>query len=249
MLWGSFGPVHIATLVLAVAIIVSLYYILKNKSAKVQVAVLGVFSFMGILAVGYDMVMWKSPLEYLPLHLCSINALVLPFAVFTRSKTLTNLLLVWGLGAVAALVMNSGQANYEIFGWTFFFYYFPHVFECGIPILMFKLGLTKKDPKCILPTLGITMGAYTVIHLINLVLNEYIAANQILDWAGNLIQVNYMYSLKPVVPLMELFWQVIPYSYWYMYVAVPIIFAYLLIIYAPEFWAIYKEKKAAKAKV
>ena len=28
--------------------------------------------------------------------------------------------------------------------WTFFFYYFPHVIELGIPLLLFKLGLVEK---------------------------------------------------------------------------------------------------------
>lgn len=52
---------------------------------------------------------WGSPYEYLPLHLCSLTALVLPVAVFT---TLGNLLLLWLLGAVMALVVNTAQANF-----------------------------------------------------------------------------------------------------------------------------------------
>ncbi len=234
MKWGSFGPVHIATLILGAAIIIGLYFALRRASRKVQTAVLGVLSFSGIAAILFNLLAWNSPIEYLPLHLCSINAILLPIAVFTRSKTVGNMLLVWCLGALAALVVNMAQAEYELLSWTFVFYYFPHVLEFGIPVLLFKLGLVEKDPKCILSTLGLTMAIYTAVHFINLGINAWCAANQILDYAGNLIQVNYMYSILPENPLLVLFKQVIPYDYWYMYMIVPILAVYLLLVYLPQ---------------
>ena len=201
MKWGSFGPVHLASLVVAALLVVGLYYLLKKRSVRTQTIVLGILSFSGIAAIIFNLVTWGSPLEYLPFHLCSLNALVLPVAVFTRSKTLGNLLLVWSLGALAALVVNTAQAEYELLSATFAFYFFPHVLEFGIPILLFKLGLVKKDAKCILSTIAITMVVYTVVHFINLGVNAYCVANNILDYAGNVIQVNYMYSLVPAIPL------------------------------------------------
>ena len=234
MKWGSFGVVHIATLVLAAAIIMGLYYALRRASRKTQTLVLGVLSFSGIAAIIFNLLMWDSPLEYLPLHLCSINALLLPIVVFTRNKTMGNLLLVWCLGALAALVVNMAQAEYELASWTFVFYFFPHVLEFGIPILLFKLGLIEKHPKYILSTLGITMIIYTGVHLCNLGLNAYCAAHNIVDYAGEVIQVNYMYSLVPENPLLALFMQVIPYEYWYMYMIVPILAVYLSLVYLPQ---------------
>jgi uncharacterized membrane protein YwaF len=233
MKWGSFGVVHIASLVLAAAIIAALYFALRKASRKTQTIVLGVLSFSGIAAIIFNLVTWGSPIEYLPLHLCSINAMLLPIVVFTRNKTLGNLLLVWCLGALAALVVNMAQAEYELMSWTFVFYYFPHVLEFGIPILLFKLGLIEMHPKYILSTLAITMAIYTGIHLFNVWLNAYCEANQILDYAGNVIRVNYMYSITPENPLLVLFKQVIPYDYWYMYMIVPILAVYLSIVYAP----------------
>ena len=88
MKWGTFGPVHILTLILGAVMVVGLYYSLKKASKKVQTLVLGILSFSGIAAIVYNLLMWGSPLQYLPLHLCSINALLLPIVVFTRSKTL-----------------------------------------------------------------------------------------------------------------------------------------------------------------
>lgn len=234
MKWGSFGIVHLSSLALGALLLVGLYFCLKKASRRVQTVVLGVLSFAGIAAIIFNLVRWGSPLEYLPLHLCSLNAMVLPFAVFTRNKTLNNLLLAWSLGALAAVVVNTAQADFELFSDVFCFYFFPHVLEFGIPILMFKLGLAKKDIRCIGSTLGITVVTYTVIHGINLLINSHCAANNILDYAGNVIQVNYMYSLVPENPVFQLFYGMIPHTYWYMFLVFPIVAVYLLAVYAPQ---------------
>ena len=123
MKWGFFTPIHIATLLAAAAMNLGLYYFLKHKSVKVQTLFMLPFSLLGVGAIIFNLLKWGSPLEYLPLHLCSLNALVLPIAVFTRSKALGNLLLAWCLGALAALVVNMAQAEYEIFSLTFVFYF------------------------------------------------------------------------------------------------------------------------------
>lgn len=247
MTWGSFGIVHIASLIVAAGMIVGLYFALRKASRAVQTAVLGVLSFSGIAAIIFNLVSWGSPLEYLPLHLCSINAILLPITVFTRNKTLGNLLLVWCLGALAALVVNTAQADFKLNSATFVFYYFPHVLEFGIPILLFKLGIIEKHYKYIVSTIVITMLIYTGVHFVNVALNAYCAANQILDNAGNVIQVNYMYSLDPANPLLALFKQVIPHDYWYMYMIVPILVVYLAIVYLPQIRASLHRKKAALA--
>jgi uncharacterized membrane protein YwaF len=244
MTWGTFGTTHIITLILAVVMNVALYLFLKNKDKKVQVAVLFVFSLSGIAAIIFNLLRWGSPIEYLPFHLCSLTALVLPFAVLTRNKALSNLLLLWSLGALAALVMNQGQADYEIFSDTFLFYYFPHAFEFGIPIILFALGLVEKDPKCIGSTLGITLASYTAIHFINVGINAYCIKNEILNWAGEIIQVNYMYSVNPSIPILQTFYNIIPYPYWYLLMAFPIIIVYLGIVYLPDIIKNIIKKKA-----
>jgi len=243
MTWGFFSLLHIVSLLLASLIIVSLYFILKNKSERVKIIVLGILSFSGISAIIYNLVVWNSPLEYLPLHLCSLNAMMLPIAVFTKNKTINNLLLLWSLGALLALVVNSAQADYEIFSLTFAFYYFPHVLEFGIPILMFSLKLVKKDLKCIASTIGITFFSYTLIHFINLWVNSYAENNNVVDWAGNIIKVNYMYSLYPENPLLDLFYKIIPLPYWYMYLAIAVIILYLAFVYIGLIVKLIKNRK------
>ena len=69
MTWGSFGVVHITSLVLGVALIIGLYFLLKRFSQKTQTVVLGILSFAGIGAILFNLLTWGSPLEYLPLQL------------------------------------------------------------------------------------------------------------------------------------------------------------------------------------
>lgn len=243
MTWGFLSSAHIISLILAVGIITLLYFILKNKSDRVKTIVLGILSFSGIAAIIYNLVAWNSPLEYLPLHLCSLNAMVLPFAVFTRKRVLNNLLLLWSIGALFALIINVSVSEAEILSWTFVFYYFPHVFELGIPILMFLLKLAKKDVKCIISTVVITMTVYTLIHFVNLWINSYAIKNNIVDLAGNVIKVNYMYSIYPDNPLLNLLYSIIPYQYWYMYLTMVVIVIYLGIVYLKDILKLIKAKK------
>lgn len=247
MEWGSYGPIHLLSLAFAAAAVIGLYFILKNRSMMVKTIVLGILSFSGIAAIIFNLVEWNSPLEYLPLHLCSINALLLPIVVFTRNKQLGNLLLVWCLGALAALVVNQAQANFVVFSATFNFYFFPHVLEFGIPILLFKLKLVELDYKCIGSTLLLTILIYTGIHLCNVGLNAYCEANQILNSAGEVIKVNYMYSMVPENPLLALFYQWVPYEYWYLYLIFPIVLVYLVIVYSGQILRAIKAKKKVTA--
>lgn len=237
MKWGSFGAVHYATLLLAGAIIFALYFAIRKLPRKAQTTVLGVLSLSGVFAIVYNLVRWDAPIYYLPLHLCSINAMLLPIAVFTRSKTIGNLLLVWSLGALAALILNFEMTDAVLFGESFNVYFFPHIFEFGIPVLLFKLGHIQKDPRCISSTLSITMGIYTVVHIINKLINHFCAG----------VTVNYMFSIEATNPLTKIFYQIIPCEYWYMYMILPIVAVYLLAVYTPQLRIMLSQRKVKMA--
>ncbi len=234
MKWGTFGLVHIATLLLAAAAMVGLYFILKKASQKVQTAVLGILSLSGIGAIVFNLLTWGSPWEYLPLHLCSLNALLLPFAVFFRSRVLGNVLNLWNLGALLAVVLNHAQADFLLNSWTFIFYFIPHVLEFAIPLLLFKLKLVEKDYRCMPATLGITLGMFTLVHLANKALNAMFAARGIVNSAGEILKVNYMYTIVPENPVLVMLHNLLPKEYWYLYLTLPLILIYLLIVYAPQ---------------
>ncbi len=248
MTWGTFTPAHLATLAAAVAVYVVMELSLKRAPEKVKMWVLGMLSLLGIAAVVYNMVTWGSPWEYLPLHLCSLNALVLPVAVFTRNKVLGNLLLLWSLGAAVALILNGAVAQCELLSWTFFFYYVPHVMECVIPVLLFRLRLIKVRASCLWSTVAITMGVYTLIHWINVLLNNWFIRAQITNPAGEIVQVNYMYSLFPTDPVLGMCWQLMPVPYWYMFLAVPIIIVYLTLVYGIVYYRRHRRKLRGESR-
>ena len=241
---GFFSLTHVITLFIGAGLIIGLYYILKQLTEKNQHTLLFVLSFAGIAAILFNLFTWGSPLEYLPFHLCSLNAMVLPFAVYKKHEMLSNLLLLWSLGALVALVINSAQAHFEIFSLTFFFYFFPHVLEFGIPILLFKLGYVKKRIKYIWSTVAITLVAYIIIHIINVIINNYCLKNGVLNPSGEIIQVNYMFSITPENPLLALFYSWIPYPFWYMIPVILVVTIYLCAIYAKELIEYFKSKKA-----
>lgn len=248
MVWGTFTLTHIISLILGAGIIVGLYFILKGRTLRTQMIVLGILSFSGIAAIIFNLVRWGTPLEYLPFHLCSLNAMILPVAVFTRNKRICNLLMLWSIGALAALALNTSVAAAEITSWVFVFYYFPHVLEFGIPILLFKLGLVKLDKKCIWSTVVITMGSYVIIHFINVIINNICVSKNILDSAGNVIQVNYMFSINHAEnPLLKIFYGIIPHSFWYMFLCIPVAVIYLVAIYGV--YEIYLRISAKKKKM
>ena len=247
MVWGTFSLTHVVSLFAAALIIIGLYFAVRKLSRKWQTVILGILSFAGIAAIIYNLIAWNSPIEYLPLHLCSINAILLPIVVFTRNKTLGNLLLFWSLGAVFALVLNTSMAEAELFSMPFCFYYFPHVLEFGIPILLFKLGFIKKDFKCIPSTLIITLGIFIVVHFINIGINDYCIANNVVDYAGNIIQVNYMFTMfHDNIPLLSTFYAIIPHSFWYLLFALPIIAIYLGCVYLKQIIGYFRSKKQAE---
>lgn len=241
MVWGTFGLTHIISLLLVPVILVGLYQILKRLHGRAQDIALLCLSLVGIIAILYNLLMWGSPWEYLPLHLCSLNALLLPVVVISKRKGLGCLLLLWAFGAIFGLILNYAMAECELLSWTFFFYYFPHILYFGLPILLWKLGRIEIGVKQIPMTIGVMMTAYTLIHFVNVAINNAALTNS----AGEVIQANYMFSVSPDNPVLALFWKVIPYPYWYMYMLVPVIALYLFALCGTEH--LMKKRKEKRA--
>lgn len=255
MTWGFFSTTHILTLVASIVIIFAIYVWLHDESRKKQIIVLFFLSLSGMAAILFNFLnapYWgQSYWDYLPLHLCSLNAMLLPFAVLTRKKWICNLLLLWSLGAYISLILNTttGMDQFPLFSWKFFFYYFPHTLEAGIPILLFKLDLVKRDPKCIKSTLGITFAAYTVIHFINVAINAagFVRPN------GEPVVVYYMFSVFAqdlrTNHLLHILHSIIPHDYFYMFLIIPIIIIYLGWWYFPELLKLHKSKRGLRKRL
>jgi uncharacterized membrane protein YwaF len=251
--WGSFTPTHFISLGVAVLFAIGLHFALRKRSEKVKTWVMFALSLYGIFALVYEFIVWgvtpetATGLQYLPLHMCAYNALLTPVLILTKNKVLGNMLPLFATGAAIALVFNSIQADYPILSFTFFSYFFTHTTGACLPFLMISLGMVKPDTKYILPTAATTLGIYTLSHFANLIINNYLASVNFLDWQGELIQVNYMFSVHPQGnPLLSLFWSIIPFPYFYMLCALPIIVIYFLLLNCKQVVAWVKKKINAR---
>jgi uncharacterized membrane protein YwaF len=247
--WGTFTLQHILSLAAIVGIAVSLYFILKQVSDKIKIKILFAVSLLGVAAVLYDLVRWGRPLEYLPLHLCSLNALIIPVAVLTRNKVAAHLTLAWSLGAALVLVVNTGQAHYLMTSEAFWIFVVCHAVDVTVPALLFATGLVKFNVGKAPAVVGTTIGAYTCVHFINLGINRYFIekATEIAAYSfkrGGIPQVNYMYSLGDEGnAVFAIFREIIPYDYWHMYLIAPILVGFL---FAIHFMLLKKERAAEK---
>lgn len=246
--WGSFTNVHLISLALVVVLCIAMTLILKRFKPVVVDIILFIMSLSGIAAIIYNLVAWKSPLQYLPLHMCSINALILPFAVLTKNKYITNLLSLWALGAVMALVMNGSVASSNVFSGPFNFYFFPHIFEFYVPIALFIFKRSKLDFKTIPITLLITVLIIVGVHFINKGVNAYTLANNITDYTGNVIRVNYIYTLGPDgYPVLSQLWSILPVELLYLITISPLVILALVLLNIKNIIAYKKDKKTKEA--
>ena len=243
MTWGSFSTTHLITLALAVLINILIYLILRKKSRSMQIVSLFAISLIGIAFLVSNIIVNQSDwFKYLPLSFWALNTVLLPFAIITRGKRICNLLLIWSTSSMIALVFNSSMSNVNIFTGEFIIYFVMHMFGAGIPILLFELGLVKRDTKTIKSTLIATLGAYTIVHLVNLAINS---AN---GWSVNQ-GVNYMNTLAPNSSLLYFFYAFIPSAYWYMILSLPLLLVYLVYWYLPEILDQRRQGKPLKEKL
>lgn len=243
ILWGTgFTPIHLTTLIIALLIPFVLHFALRGARRRTQTVVLFIISLIGPFSLIYDIVLWgipTSPLLYLPLHICSYNALLTPILVLTKNKFLGNLLPLFSVGAAFALLFNSIQAGYSLTTLVFLSYFLSHTIGTCLPFLMISLGHVRIEPRQILPCIGGTLAIYTASHFANVAIIEYLTAKGLTDYVQ---YINYMFSIYPQGnPLLELFWSIIPHSYFYMLMVIPIVAIYFVLMNLPNF--IRKGKK------
>lgn len=243
MTWGSFGTVHLVTLALAVLLNVLVYLFIRNKSRSVQILFLFLLSLIGAGFVAYDIFSNADDiLRHLPLSFWSLNMLLLPFAVVTRGKRICNCLLIWSAASIIALVFNSAMAKIDIWSWEFIIFFLAHVFSAGIPILLFEMKLVNRDTGTVKLTLFATISAYISVHVLNLVINS---SN---EWSIN-NGVNYMATLESNSSLLDFFYALIPSEFWYMVLALPLLFVYIVYWYLPEILDQRRRNKPLREKL
>ena len=162
----------------------------------------------------------------LPLQLCNINMLMIPIAVWKKSRPLACFSFFLGpLGALMALIMpGNGFDGYSIFLPRMLGYYGTHfmiVIE-GLALVTFGMFRPKlRDlPRAVLATLLI---AFAVLCF-----------NLLLRWTGLHPKANYFFSVETEGnPLLELFYGLIPVPFLYLMPGSIILVVYMLAVTIP----------------
>ncbi|MGB7595616.1 MAG: hypothetical protein WBL80_08645 [Erysipelotrichaceae bacterium] len=204
------------------------YFKPKSQSAR--------FSFLLFLsvinAIAYIVNWWffyirgDSILTLMPLQLCNIAVFLIPTALITKKAVLMDFVFyICGLGAlVAILVVGSDyQDTYSMMTFSFYIFHFS-VFL--IPLLNSIWGFHRLKPN-LKSALNLTVMVLIIsgsVHLLNLLLNNVYH-----------IPANYFFTMRLLAaqmnPAFALFAKWIPYDYFYLLVAIPILYAYMGIVY------------------
>ena len=188
----------------------------------IRLSTLNIFTYLFNL---YYFTKFAPILTLLPLQLCNIGVILIPYALKTYKKELIEFLFyVCGLGALSAILIVSKeyQDTYSLF--TLSFYTF-HFLIFLIPTLLWRWGFCKIDPhlKTAYRLTLILIVLSLFIHSINLLLNAF-------DVPANYFFTIIEYSIKSN-DAFKFFASIIPFDYFYLYLIFPILYGYMVLVY------------------
>lgn len=165
-------------------------------------------------------------LTLLPLQLCNLAVFLIPAALISKKAVLMDFVFyTCGLGAlVAILVVGSDYRDtYSMMTLSFFVFHFS-IFL--IPLLSSIWGFHSLKPSrhsAINLSIMVLVISFS-LHLFNLFINHFYH-----------IPANYFFTIKDLAvgmnPAFALFASWIPYDYFYLIVALPILYLYMALIY------------------
>ena len=189
MLWGFFGVVHIVSLLISAGMIVGLYFLLRNRTDRTKVLVLGILSFSGIAAILFNLLTWNSPLEYLPFHLCSIQIIFIAILNLSSNEKLKRFLLSFMypsclFGGIAAILIATNSSLNGM--WILTLQYFGY----HVALVVFSLHLITGDE------FKIKMSDYTncLKFLLVMMFCAFYINSILYDGVSN---INFMYVASP----------------------------------------------------
>ena len=179
----------------------------------------------------------------LPLHLCNINMILIPIAVWKKSKPMMSFSFFLGpLGALMALVMpGAGFDGYSLLLPRMLGYFGTHFMIVIEGLALVTFGLYRpafRDlPKTLLTIALIETGIFVF--------------NLLLRWTGLYPNANYFYTVETEGNfLLDLFYGWIPFPYLYLLPCYVILSIYMLLVTAPfDLIARYRAKKRASASL
>jgi|GEM_PF-3301014 len=200
-----------------------------------------------INAIAYIVNWWffyirgDSILTLLPLQLCNIAVFLIPLALITKKTILMDFVFyICGLGGLAAIIAVSTDYSDTYSMMTFSFYVF-HFSVFLIPLLHSIWGFHELIPsvKSALRLSILVLVISGVLHLLNLFINSYYQ-----------IPANYFFTIRnlsaPINPAFALFAKWIPYDYFFLLFALPVLYLYMSIIYVIGKLMMVKKKLTAQ---
>ena len=138
--------------------------------------------------------------------------MLLPIAVKTKSSRLCGTVAVWSIGALIAVILNDEAIGYNMFGIKFAIYFWPHLAEFSIPLVVLFLHKYKMKLSHILWIWTATAVVYSISFVISYLLTWFFKTD-----------VNYLFTMHSTNFVTDFLYNLLPYRYWYMYTAFPLI--------------------------
>jgi hypothetical integral membrane protein (TIGR02206 family) len=183
-----FGPLHIAVIITTFLGVILIQILRSNNRLKYflafgLIAQILAFNLFHIIRGSYDIY------RYLPLHLCTLSAFLAPFALLTKNRVISNLLLFWGLiPAFLAILFPDMGSSEGILTFRFWEFFLSHIlivlsaFYISIHSdLLFKLRDFSTWKEIVISFFVLALYAFGLVYPINILL-------------GN--EANYLYLLK-----------------------------------------------------
>jgi len=225
------------------AFVATSWFFLKDKSVKAKdrymLIIMAVISLAYLIAFTIDVT--TSPqhrariLANLPLHLCGINSFLYPLCFALRKKgervkrvAFSYMYFVGAAGGLlGALMPPSGVTEVTVFTYNVIAYFIRHNFIFILPVMLVVLGYYKPRVKDVPISSVVLIGLMGIMHIVNLAFSAI----------GGYV-VNYFYTREPDNFILEIFWEYIPYEFFYMFgllaIAVPVFTVFYLSARAPD---------------
>ena len=236
-----FNPVFINALSAFIALLVLATLLLRGKSEKTRGSVLVVACLLTLVGFGVYKVFLSMDADYneinavmggfnwwgeLPLHLCNINMILIPIAVWKKSRLMMSFCFFVGpLGAMMALMMpGTGFDGYSLLLPRMIGYYGTHFMVLIEGLALCTFGLYRPSLRDLPGTVVTILAVSFAVFLINLLLR----------WSGLHPKANYFFTVETEGNfLLELFHKWLPFPYLYVLPGLGILIPYMLLVTLP----------------
>jgi len=236
MVMEQFSLIHIFSFtVLPAGLFCILFFSLRSKSEKfkryalIAIALFNIVlyfvykAYQAFFYEGYDFVLVYN----LPLHFCNLNLFLLPLAIFTRSKTLMAYQVYFGtlLSLLALFAIDPAFRGAPFFEFSCMVYYYYHSMLAVMPFTFLAFKMFTPSFKEVWKPTVLLVSLTLLMHIINIIFRV----------TGLAIDANYFYTFGlRGDPFTEIFWNIVPYAFFFLLPALVAIFApYVFVITLP----------------